>query len=403
MRGEKVFVVFALILFLLSGITFGKSISEESAITKDLLNEAERAINEMQERDIPTIRVNETFQEALQIYEGQELLESSGRRANFEIVIELCNKILEIKEASFLAKDELNVFIETYKEYEKNLDLSEMDEEYQKIISSFEEERFEETPALISKGYEKISELQSSQTTVKLFYKSTSQSIERFFTNYWLHLLISIVSLIVLFIFFKRSITLFIIRKKIRNLEFQKKNLNYLIKKSQKQYFANRSMSGLEYNIKIQKFEDMIRDINREIPLLKEEIAKIKGGKNIHYKDSKESKKVIKKSDKIKKKSEKIINKEKEKIRELEEARSLEIPKPLSEKNQKKKSSEKNSQKKIKNKISKKINKNKVKNQLKKIKILRKLAKKVLKIKSKSEIGHLLSFAVIRPNVLVFN
>jgi hypothetical protein len=47
----------------------------------------------------------------------------------------------------------------------------------------------------------------------------------------------------------------------------------------QKNYFQFGTLPEGEYNIKIKKYAELVRDIDRQIPLLQEEMAKLKMSK----------------------------------------------------------------------------------------------------------------------------
>ena len=167
------------------------------------------------------------------------------------------------------------IFIETYKESSKNYNLSEMDKEYQDIISAFQEERFEEVPELINKGYEKLSEIEASQTALKLFYSATSRSIKNFLKKHWLKIIIGVVIITLSLLLSWKTLSRIRIKMRLNHLILQKKSLNNLIKTLQHDYFKTKKISETEYKIKLERFKELIRDIEREIPLLKEEIMKI--------------------------------------------------------------------------------------------------------------------------------
>jgi len=63
---------------------------------------------------------------------------------------------------------------------------------------------------------------------------------------------------------------------KFNHLMTQKKALNTLIQNIQKSYFKTKKLSKTEYTIKLKKFKELIRDIDRQIMVLKEEMFKTK-------------------------------------------------------------------------------------------------------------------------------
>ena len=272
-----VLILIVISLFLISGsfaLTPTK-FSNESIQAKEAINQAEKDILEMTSKNIPINRVNESYQEALQIYSAQIALEEKRGSADYNLVMKDALEVSLVKKIAIEAKDELEVFKETFKNAQKEANLSEMQEEYNQIIVSFNDERFEDTLELIKKGYNRISEIQSSQTAVKMVYLTTSKTIKSFFVKYGLKLAIIGIIALILIIIFWRTIIKLRMRMKLNQLIIQKNAINGLIKEMQKSYFKTKKMSESEYNIKLKKYEELIRDIDRQVMVLKEEMFKV--------------------------------------------------------------------------------------------------------------------------------
>jgi len=264
------------LIFIQSSLAFSTTQSNESIQAKESLAQAEKDIFEMMEKNISINRVNETYQEALQLYSAQFALEEKGSKANYKLIIEYVSEIGSIKENALEANDELKIFVETYQDAEKTTNLSEMQDDYNNILASFQDERFEDTPTLINQGYDRISEIQSSQTALNSFYLATSSTIKNFFRENWLRILI-ILSLTLFFVLiFWNNLKKLRMRMKFNHLMTQKKALNTLIQNMQKSYFKTKKLSETEYTIKLKKFKELIRDIDRQIMVLKEDIFKTK-------------------------------------------------------------------------------------------------------------------------------
>jgi hypothetical protein len=264
------------LIFIQSSLAFSTTQSNESIQAKESLAQAEKDIFEMMEKNISINRVNETYQEALQLYSAQFALEEKGSKANYKLIIEYVSEIGSIKENALEANDELKIFVETYQDAEKTTNLSEMQDDYNNILASFQDERFEDTPTLINQGYDRISEIQSSQTALNSFYLATSSTIKNFFRENWLRILI-ILSLTLFFVLiFWNNLKKLRMRMKFNHLMTQKKALNTLIQNMQKSYFKTKKLSETEYTIKLKKFKELIRDIDRQIMVLKEEMFKTK-------------------------------------------------------------------------------------------------------------------------------
>jgi len=267
--------VFVLILVFSISSSLVAAASNESVEAKESLAQAEFDIVEMVGKSIPVNRVNETYQEASQLYLAQKSLEDRGGNAKYNLIIDYALDISSVKEVSLEANDELKIFIETFEDASLGADLSEMQEDYDVILLSFQEERFEDTLELVEGGYERISDIQSSQTATRLFYSSVSGGVKDFFVNNWLTIIIVLAAAFVLFLIFRKSLREIMIRRKFNHLNAQKKAISGLMKKSQKGYFKTRKVSGAEYNIKLKRFKEMLRDIDRQLMVLKEEKFKV--------------------------------------------------------------------------------------------------------------------------------
>ena len=268
------------LIFIENSLAFSTTQSNESIQAKEALAQAERDIFEMIDKNISINRVNETYQEALQLYSAQSALEEKGSKANYKLIIEYASKISSIKKTALEANDNLKIFIETFEEAEKDTNFSGMQEEYNQVIISFDEERFEDTLKLINQGYDRISEIQSSQTALNSFYLATSKTIKNFFKENWLRIII-ILSLTLFFVLiFWNNLKKLRMRMKFNHLMTQKKAVNTLIQNMQKSYFKTKKLSETEYDIKLKKFKELIRDIDRQIMVLKEEVFKQKIKKN---------------------------------------------------------------------------------------------------------------------------
>jgi len=269
------FTVFLALTLLESGTSLSYWHSNESKSAYGNLTESEVCIKNMQERNVPIGRVNESFHEAAQLYEAQLALELKANKANYKLIYVYSDSICSIRDESFRVLDEMSVFLEAYNETSKEVNLSSMNSEYNGILRSFQEERFEETSILIDKAYTRISEIESSQTTLNVFYRNTKNNIRDFFTENWRYIFIISGGILVALVIFWKTIRRINLKVKLQNLEIRKKALNNLIKKIQQQYFDLKNISEMEYTVKLQTFNEMILNLNRQIPELQEEIARL--------------------------------------------------------------------------------------------------------------------------------
>ena len=113
---------------------------------------------------------------------------------------------------------------------------------------------------------------------MNLAYQATTRTLKAFFVNNWLLLIIIAIGGSLIYIVSRNRIIYIRTKLKIKYLERERGVLEELIKETQSGYFEKSKISEASYRIRIKKFSDLTRDINRQIPLLKEELAKRKKG-----------------------------------------------------------------------------------------------------------------------------
>lgn len=264
-----------LILFSISSSSaLNKTVSNQSIQAKQSIDQAQKDIFEMMSKNISIKRVNETYQEAIQIYSAQIALEEKGGNPDYKIVIRDASDISSIKKIALQAKDELAVFEENYQSAKKESDLSAFQNDYNSIMTSFSDERFEDTLTLINKGYTTISQIQSEQTTTNAVYLATSKTVKDFFIQNWFVILITCSVTLFLPLIFWNTLIKLKMKIKLNNLIVQKKAINGLIKEMQSNYFKTKKMSETEYNIKLKKYDELLRDIDRQVMVLREGMLK---------------------------------------------------------------------------------------------------------------------------------
>lgn len=258
--------------------SFVLALGEEGISLREDFEQAEINIQQMIDRGINVSRINETYQEGYQLYLSQIGFEQAGGFTNYDVVKGYITEMNEIYLNALQANDELIIFLDFYNEVANNVDLSEMSDLYGEIVGSFEGERFEDTSGLIDEGYEEISRIQSEQTALNAFYLSTTRNIRYFLTKYGLGLLYFIAVVGLVFYMFRKPIEKYLIKVKTNHLKIQKKALDKLIKDVQISYFKKKNISETEYKIKLEKFEEIIRDVDRQLMVLQEDLIRMSRG-----------------------------------------------------------------------------------------------------------------------------
>ena len=266
-------------LILLFGIIFLSAIaSAEENLTlqeqaKVCLGDSEKIMGELIEAGFNVNRVNDTLAVASELYNGQ-LSKLRVKDYDFSFVLIYCKEIKDTKEAAYIARDEFSALLRFYNgTFEENISV--IDEMIDEIKNEIESERYEKVPPLIEQTYEKISEVQAEQTALRAFYEGTTKGLKRFFERNWIVVLISVGIAFILFLVYRKIVFVWIIERKIQGLELRKEKILDIIKGAQREYFQDGKMSEGIFNIKTKKLAELIRDIDRQIPMLKERLAEL--------------------------------------------------------------------------------------------------------------------------------
>jgi len=235
------------------------------------INLSEEYLQDMLDAGFSATRVNDTLMEAKQIFTAQSVLEDTKGTPNYELVIEKTDEIAEIKKDAFDMYDEINALELTLTELE-GINKTAIEDILNKAKQEFQDERYKKVEGLIEKAYEKISEEQAFSTKVAFFFETTQKNIVTFFMSNWIIITSSAIIIIVFLFLFHGELSKGRIRRKIKKLDIRKDVLNQMIKKLQHEYFELGKISEETYKVKLKKFEELMRDIERRKPLLREEL-----------------------------------------------------------------------------------------------------------------------------------
>ncbi len=268
-----IFIFSVAVLFFLMNTS---AYSNESIEAKTCLNESMQIMYDMKDAGFNMIRVNDTYSLAEQIYFSQLVLEDKKQAGDYSIILEKCTEIKGIKVKAYQSRDELRVLEERINETAKNKDVNvtEVLDYFNRVKQEFYDERYEQALALIEETYQKISEAESNAAQSKVFYVAVSKTLAGFFLKNWYIILSVIAVLLIAYLITKSRIEKYLIKRRIKKLGIEERVLKDLIAKTQREYFGKGTMSEGNYNIKMKKFSEMVRDIHREVPLLKEELEK---------------------------------------------------------------------------------------------------------------------------------
>ena len=278
-------IILMILLLSIASSAENNTLSDEVISLGKDLNLARQDMSEMIESGFNILRFNDTLTLAEQIYLAQNILSSTGGKTDYLLVENKIEELKTLKEDAYTAMDELNT-LELSINQTEDIDLEPVKEIYNSAKTALLDERYEETITLVEDAYEKISELKSFKEKLDAFSDATSQGIidhlkaenvvvslalNKNVQNWQIYLTLTIIIILSL-LWAHSKITIFILKIKISHLESRKDSIRELVARTQTEYFESGKISEATYRTRTKKYGELVRDINRQIPLLREEV-----------------------------------------------------------------------------------------------------------------------------------
>ena len=248
-----------------------------SRLENDLLS-LEEDLSLLVEQDIPTARFSSLLNSSRNLFSAQRALEDAGGVPDFDLVSQKISELRELRNVAVLSRDELSaleILVDDFSQEDDGL----LQNFLGTARNEFETERFELVLEEVDKAYIRMSELEALDTKLRAAYDATSRNIMDFLYGVRFYLFGFLLFLFLVFIFARKHVLRFRLRRKIRDLEFRKRVINDLMANIQKEYFENNSLSESNYHVRSKKYGELIRDLNRQRPILEERLAMLGGKK----------------------------------------------------------------------------------------------------------------------------
>jgi hypothetical protein len=252
-------------------ITLGAKHNE----TMSGLAAANASVARMRDAGLPYLRANDLLEIAQQWFDGQTSLELSGASPDYEFSMQKISEILEIEQSSLAVSDDLKVLSVRIQDADKDAGLSGAKLLMADAAQEFRDGRIEESKALINQAYDEVSNAEYQAVHSRTMLESTRRNIETFLEENWRIILALFMLAILLSFLFQKQIRRFIVRARLNSLMHEREVVASMLKTLQRDYFGKKTVSELTYRVKTKKYADIVRNINRQIPLMKEELKRI--------------------------------------------------------------------------------------------------------------------------------
>lgn len=267
-------IVLASVLALLSPCAF--ALSDAAASVSAQIEAAEGKMHDMLLQGLSVIRYNDTLLLARESYSNQLLLEEKNQSPNYQETLARLKELNTIVANAYKASDEMKVLIDAV-EKSTAMNKSTIYAKLALAQESFRAERYEEALLRIEDTKNQISEMESLETKLKVWSLATSRTVATVLKENARFLITFFGTIILAGIIFYAPIRRFLIKRQLVNLEIREKSVRNLIADAQKNYFDKQTLNESTYHIKVKKYGELLRDIHRQIPLLREKYAMVKG------------------------------------------------------------------------------------------------------------------------------
>lgn len=247
-------------------------------LVEDSLIEAERILQQVDLAEILRGNVEASFEE--QNSARRDLALVNWKYINYSDILEHTEEIKEVRELAFLVQDLLSLqesFLGAVRDESgeivsfskiKDVDLERFKFLINEVERAIGEARYGDAKILAEELNEEVDIRRTEVFTALVLSKSLGSLLLR----YWYFTLLGLAALGLGGYSFFRVFRLTLLKRKIRMLKIEQKVIMALMKKAQVERFKQNKISGIVYNIRMEKFSEKLSSIKEDLPVLEERV-----------------------------------------------------------------------------------------------------------------------------------
>ena len=256
-----------LVLLCLSTPAYAQTLDEAKAS----LEKSEATLSEMGSMNFSVSRINDTLAEARNLFVSQELINESGGKPDFSLVLAKTKEIEQIRKDALGAYDEM-IALEKTMAGLTDVNRTLLDSYLTDVKLEFQNERYDKTREKIDAAYARISEQQAFATRLATLLEAGRRNVAGFLFYNWPSLSAGAVAAIALAVVLRSRFSRCRTRRKIDALLTEKRVILDLVKETQRLYFDVGKIPEDTYRIRVKKFGELARDIDRQLPMLRAQL-----------------------------------------------------------------------------------------------------------------------------------
>lgn len=239
------------------------------------LGDANASISRMLHAGVPTTQAIDLLDVAWQWFDGQTAVELTGGSPDYSFSLQKVSEIEALESSSLAVNDDLKALASRIGSADSDANLTATKALVAQATQEFRDGRIDEAKALISKAYDEVSSAEADAVHSRTLVESARKNIESFLAENWQAILAVAAAVVILSFLFQKQIRRFLANARLKALMHEREVIESMLKSLQKDYFEKKNVTELTYHVKTKKYGDIIRNINRQLPLVKEELKRI--------------------------------------------------------------------------------------------------------------------------------
>ena len=239
------------------------------------LNSVNASIAKMRKDSLPSQSATDSYVLARQWFDGQEAIELSGGRPNYAFSQQKIAEITDLEQSTYQVNDDLKALAIRIAGADSGADLNATKSLVADAAQEFKDGRIDRAKTLITQAYDEVTTAESQAVHSRTLGESARRTVENFLIDNWKTMAYIAAAAIAIFFLFQKQIRRMLLATRLKSLMRERGVIESMLKMLQKDYFEKKSVTELTYRVKTKKYGDIIRNINRQLPLLKEELKKI--------------------------------------------------------------------------------------------------------------------------------
>jgi len=228
-------------------------------------------IDLMKQNNLSVVRVNDELYLAKSYFIDEKL-----NNPNFELTKSKIDEIKSLINLAYVTNLDYEHLYQNYLDNKTILSEDFYDEKLYDIELDLNAGRYELASEKILYAEENILAANSFQSRTILISKVIGKGIFDFIKDYYYILLIIIFLPVILFLIFKKKICHIITNRRKKRLYLKKEVILSLMKKLQEDYFVKNNISETSYKIKLARYSEIEKDIEKDIAKCDETLCSLR-------------------------------------------------------------------------------------------------------------------------------